>query len=346
MKIGLRVQGRVGFAETVHEVAALEQRGLDTVFVAEAYTFDAVSQLGFLAARTSRVQLATGILPIYTRTPTLTAMTAAGLDHISNGRFMLGLGASGPQVVEGFHGVEFDAPLARTREVIEICQAVWRREKLVHHGSRYDVPLPPDRGTGLGKPLKMTDHPLRERIPILIAGTGPRNVELAAEMADAWQPIFFHPERAAGVWANALAAGKAKRRVDLAELEVHVTVPLAIGDDLLDLLDVERRRLALYLGGMGARGRNFYHALACRYGYEAEANRIQDLYLAGQTREAEAAVPTELLRATTLIGPGGYVKERLAAFQDAGVTTLNVMLYDITRERRRRSFEQLAAWRE
>jgi F420-dependent oxidoreductase-like protein len=335
------VHGGTGFAETVEEIVQLENRGLDTVFVAEAYTFDAVSQLGFLAARTSRVQLATGIVPIYTRTPALIAMTAAGLDHVSDGRFMLGLGASGPQVIEGFHGLEFDAPVARTREVINICRTIWRREPLVHRGSRYQIPLPPDRGTGLGKPLKLSDHPVRERIPILLAATGPRNVELAAEAADAWLPIFFHPERAGDVWDAALLAGNARRSTQLGDLEVHVTVPLAIGDDTEDLLQLERRRLALYIGGMGARGRNFYHDLACRYGYETDANRIQDLYLQGRTREAEAEVQTELLRATTLIGPPRWVKERLAAFRDAGVTTINVMLYDKSADRRLRSFEQL-----
>src|SRR6266699_3819870 len=173
-----------GFAETVTELADYEKVGLDIVFVPEAYSYDAVSQLGYVAARTERLQLASGIMQLYTRTPTLTAMTAAGLDYVSGGRFSLGLGASGPQVIEGFHGVPYDAPLARTREVVEICRQVWCREPVVFHGEHYQIPLPPGRGTGLGKPLKLINHPVRERIPIILAAIGPRNVALAAEIAE------------------------------------------------------------------------------------------------------------------------------------------------------------------
>ena len=211
MHIGTMVNYSGGFNETVAEVAELEKAGLDIIFVPEAYSFDAVSQLGFLAAKTSTIKIASGIFQIYTRTPSLTAMTAAGLDYVSDGRFVLGLGASGPQVVEGFHGVKYDAPIARTREVIDICRQVWRREKVQPQGKYYQIPLPAEKGTGLGKPLKLINHPVRERIPVVIAALGPKNVELTAEIAEGWQPIFYYPEKAEQVWGEALAAGKAKR---------------------------------------------------------------------------------------------------------------------------------------
>ena len=251
-------------------------------------------------------------------------MTAAGLDYVSDGRFMLGLGASGPQVIEGFHGVRYDAPLARTREIVQICRQVWRRERVVHDGRYYQIPLPADRGTGLGKPLKIINHPVRERIPISLAAIGPKNVALAAEIAEGWQPIFFDPLRADSVWGEPLAAGKALRDESLGELDVIVPVAVAIGEDTEPLLDWIRPQLALYIGGMGARGRNFYHDLASRYGYEREATTIQDLYLDGRKEEATAAVPEELVRAVSLIGPESYVRERIAVYRKAGVTTLTV----------------------
>jgi len=199
MRIGVQLSYAGGFKEAAKQVVELERAGIDVVAVAEAYSFDAVSQLGYLAAKTSRVELVSGVVPIYTRTPALLAMTAAGLDFVSDGRFRLGIGTSGPQVVEGFHGVPFDAPLGRTREVVEICRAVWRRERVSYNGKHYQLPLPADRGTGLGKPLQLINHPVREVIPISIASLGPKNVELTAEIADGWQPVFFYPERAAEV---------------------------------------------------------------------------------------------------------------------------------------------------
>jgi F420-dependent oxidoreductase-like protein len=325
MRVGMMLNYAGGFAETVAELADYEQAGLDIVFVPEAYSYDAVSQLGYLAARTERLQLASGILQLYTRTPTLTAMTAAGLDYVSAGRFTLGIGASGPQVIEGWHGVPYDAPVGRTREIIEICRAVWRRERLQHSGRYYQIPLPPDRGTGLGKPLKLINHPVRERIPIVVAALGPKNVELAAELADGWQPIYYFPEKAASVWGAALAAGTAKRDTSLGPLDVVTgTTPLAIGDDVAGLVDLARPLHALYIGGMGARGRNFYNDLAARYGYASEAAAIQEAYLAGRKDEAAALVPAELLAGTSLIGPLPYVAERVAALRESGVTTLNV----------------------
>ena len=322
MRVGMMLGYAGGFSQAVDELADFERAGLDIVFVPEAYSFDAVSQLGFIAARTSRLQIASGILPIYSRTPALTAMTAAGLDFVSGGRCTLGLGTSGPQVIEGWHGVPYDAPVGRTRELIEICRLVWRRERLDYKGRHYRLPL--EGGTGLGKPLKLINHPVRERIPIVIAALGPKNVALAAELAEGWQPIFYFPEKSAIAWAAPLAEGQAKRDETLGPLDVIAAAPLAIGEDVAGLRELSRPFFALYIGGMGARGRNFYYDLACRFGYEEAATAIQDAYLAGRKDEAAALVPAELVEKTSLIGPGGYVAERLAAFRESGVTTLNV----------------------
>jgi F420-dependent oxidoreductase-like protein len=347
MRTGIFLSYAGGFREAVEDVIELEQVGVDIALVAEAYSFDAVSQLGYLAAKTERMELGSGVVPIYTRTPSLLAMTAAGLDYVSNGRFRLGIGTSGPQVMEGFHGVPFDAPLARTREVVEICRKVWRRENVEFNGRHYRIPLPsegPDaRGTGLGKPLHLINHPVRDRIPITIAALGPKNVELTAEIAEGWQPVFFYPERADDVWGEALRAGFAKRDPALGPLDVMVSAALAIGDDVTDRLAWVKPQLALYIGGMGARGKNFYHSLATRYGFGEVADRIQDLYLAGEKAKAIDAVPDELVRSVSLIGPKGYVKERLAAFAEAGATTL--LLQPLTGDRREsvRFVEELTA---
>ncbi|MFL6051522.1 MAG: LLM class F420-dependent oxidoreductase [Actinoallomurus sp.] len=324
MRIGMSLNYAGGFKETVDELADYEKAGLDIVFVPEAYSFDAVSQMGFIAARTERLQIASGILQLYSRTPTLTAMTAAGLDYVSGGRFVLGLGASGPQVIEGWHGVPYTAPIGRTREIIEICRMVWRRERLTYDGKYYKLPLPAEEGTGLGKPLKLINHPVRERIPIFIASLGPKNVEMTAELAEGWEPIFYVPEKAGDVWGEALARGKAKRDPSLGELDIVAQAFLAIGDDVEGLLDLGRPMAALYIGGMGAKGRNFYNDLARRYGYEKEAEEIQDLYLDGKKDEAAAKVPYELLQKTSLIGSEGFVRDRIVALKESGVTTLNV----------------------
>ena len=324
MRIGTQITYSGGFAETVAEVADLERAGLDIAFMAEAYSFDAVSQLGYLAAKTTTLKLASGIFQIYTRTPSLMAMTAAGLDFVSDGRFVLGLGASGPQVIEGFHGVKYDAPIGRTRELVDICRQVWRREKVQYDGKYYQIPLPAEKGTGLGKPLKLINHPVRERIPIVIAALGPKNVELTAEIAEGWQPIFFHPERAKDVWGEAIAKGEAKRDASLGELEVYAGPALAIGDDVDHMLEWIKPHLALYIGGMGARGKNFYNDMAVKYGFGDAAKKIQDLYLDGHKRDAEAEVPEAWLEAGNLVGPESFVKERIAAFKEAGVTSLQV----------------------
>ncbi|HEX2314323.1 MAG TPA: LLM class F420-dependent oxidoreductase [Thermomonospora sp.] len=324
MRIGMPLSYSGGFRETVEGLADYEKAGLDIVFVAEAYSFDAVSQLGYIAAKTDRLEIASGILPVYTRTPTLLAMTAAGLDYVSDGRFTLGLGASGPQVIEGFHGVPYKAPLGRTREVIEICRQVWKRERVQYDGRHYQLPLPAEKGTGLGKPLKIINHPVRDRIPVHVAAIGPKNVELAAEIAEGWQPIFYLPEKAASVWGDSLKAGRARRDETLGPLDIVGQAPLAIGDDVDGLLEFGRPMVALYVGGMGAKGKNFYNDLCRRYGWEKEAEEIQDLYLAGKKDEAAAKVPFELLRNMSLIGPESHVRERLAAMKESGITTLNV----------------------
>lgn len=309
--------------ETAERVRSWEQAGLDAVWVPEAYGYDAPTVMGYLAARTERVQIGSSIIPFYSRTPALLAQTAAGLDHVSGGRAILGIGSSGPQVVEGWHGVPFDRPVARTREVIEICRRVWRRERLENDGL-YRVPLPEGQGTGLGKPLKLINHPVRPAIPIYVASLGARNVALTAEVADGWIPTMFVPDQVSDVWGSALAEGTAKRSGELGPLQVVAGGPLAIGDDVEHLRDRAREHFALYIGGMGARERNFYFNTVCRYGYVDEAHRIQDLYLAGRKDEAAAAVPAGLLERTSLIGPAGYVKERVEAYRAAGVTFLNV----------------------
>jgi F420-dependent oxidoreductase-like protein len=323
VRLSTQVEYAGSVRQAVDRVVELEGAGLDIVWVSEAYGWDAPTLMGYLAARTEHVQIGSGILPIYSRSPALLAQTAAGLDHLSGGRAILGIGTSGPQVIEGWHGVAYDRPLERTREVIDICRRVWRREVLSHDGV-YRVPLPEGQGTGLGKPLKLLTHPERERVPIYLAALGPKNVELAAEVAEGWMPIFFVPERAPAVWGEALARGARKRLPELGPLEVVAGGMVAIGEGTEPLRDWARPMLALYLGGMGARGRNFYYDLACRYGYEAEATRVQDLYLAGHREEAAGAVPSGLVEGTTLIGPPAYVKDRLTAYREAGVTVLSV----------------------
>jgi F420-dependent oxidoreductase-like protein len=343
MRLGSMVPYAGDVLAQVEQVRDWERAGLDVVWAAEAYSLDAPTMMGYLAARTERVQIGSAILPIYSRTPALLAQTAAGLDHVSRGRAILGLGASGPQVIEGWHGVPYDRPLARTREIIDICRTVWRRAEPLTHDGIYQIPLPEGQGTGLGKPLKLINHPLRADIPIYLAALGEKNVAMAAEVADGWIPTIFVPEKARDVWGGALAAGAACRPAELGPLEVVAGGPLAIGEgeDVIALRDRPRPNLALYIGGMGARGRNFYFNLACRYGYTDQAHQVQELYLSGRKEEAAAAVPAELAERTSLIGSAGYVKERVAAYREAGVTILNVTPIgpDPTRD-----LEQLRAW--
>lgn len=326
MKLSMSLSYAGGFHRAVEQVVAFEQAGVDMVWVAEAYGNDAATLMGYLAARTERIEIASGILPIFTRTPTLLAMTAAGLDELSGGRAVLGLGASGPQVIEGFHGVPYDRPLQRTREIIEICRKVWRRERVEYDGEVYQLPLPPEQGTGLGKALKIITHPPRTDIPIYVASLGPKNVQMTAELADGWLPIFFNPHRAQQVWGDDLAAGTAARSADLGPLQIVAGGAVGFGDEdaAREVRDANRPMAALYIGGMGARGKNFYNDLFCRYGYEAEAKEIQDLYLGGQKDEAAAAIPDEFLRETSLFGDPGFVREQIQAYRAAGVTALSV----------------------
>ena len=341
MRISMLLSYAGGFKEAVAEVQELEKAGLDVVWVPEAYSFDAPTAMGYLAANTERVVIASGILPIYTRTPSLLAMTAAGLDYLSDGRCMLGLGASGPQVIEGFHGVPYTAPVGRIREIIDICRTVWQRERVQHMGKYYQVPLPQDQGTGLGKPLKLINHPIRDDIPIAIASLGPASVAMTAELADAWLPAFYTAEAAQDVWGEALAAGAAKRDPDRGPLEVFAGGMVAIGEGLEHLRDLARPQAALYIGGMGARSKNFYNDIFAKSGYEAEARQIQDLYLAGEKQAAEAAIPDEYLAHSSLVGPDGFVRERLHALKKSGVSSLNVGLAGQTRAERVAQCERL-----
>jgi len=309
--------------EAADQIRDLERAGLDTVWIAEVYSFDSPTLMGYLAAKTETVEIGSAILNIYSRTPGLLAMTAAGLDNVSGGRAILGLGASGPQVVEGWHGVPYDKPIGRTREIVDIVRMALRRETLRYDGI-HKLPLPADQGTGLGKPLKLLNRPERSAVPIYLAALGQKNVELAAEVADGWLPFLFVPEYADAAWGEALAKGRAKRDPALGPLEVAAGGMCAIGEDVKGMLDFARPMAALYIGGMGARGKNFYNQLVCEYGFEAEAKLIQDLYLDGRKRDAEAAVPLELLELGNLVGPESYVKERIEAFKAAGVTNLQI----------------------
>lgn len=312
--------------ESADQVVALEKAGLDTIWVAEPYGFDAPSLMGYLAAKTEKVEIGAGILNVYSRTPGALLQTAAGLDNVSGGRAVLGLGASGPQVIEGFHGMPYDRPLGRTREVIEILRMGLRREPLEYAGRDFTLPLPADQGLGLGKPLKLLNKPERADLPIWVAALGDKNVAMTAEVADGWLPFLFMPEKARQVWGAALDKGLAKRSADLGPLQISAGGMVAIGDgpETKALLDFMRPIYALYVGGMGAKGKNFYNQLAREYGFEKEAEEIQELYLSGKKKEAEALVPLEWLEAGNLVGPASYVQERIAAFKEAGVTNLQV----------------------
>jgi len=309
--------------ETADQLAGLEKAGLDRIWVAEPYGFDSPTLMGYLAAKTETVEIAAGILNIYSRTPGALLQTAAGLDNVSGGRAVIGLGASGPQVIEGFHGLPYDKPLGRTREILDLLRRGLRREALTSDGI-YKIPLPADQGLGLGKPLKLLNKPERAEVPLWVAALGNKNVEMTAECADGWLPFLFHPDKAKDVWGDAISAGLAKRPAELGPLQISAGGMVAIGEDVKGMLDLMRPMYALYVGGMGARGKNFYNDLACQYGYEKEAKEIQDLYLGGNKRDAEAKVPLEWLEAGNLVGPASYVKERIEAFREAGVTSLQV----------------------
>lgn len=329
MKISMMINYSGDFHADVQKVCDLENAGLDLVWVPEAYSFDAVSQLGYLAAKTSKIEIGTGIINVYSRTATCVAQTAAGLDFVSGGRFILGLGASGPQVIEGFHGVPYEKPMARIRDYINVCRMTWKREPVVYDGPTVQVPLPDGQGTGLGKPLKIINHPVRDDIPIFWASLMGLSVTATAQYADGWLPIFFDPEKFHQVWGDELKAGTANRDADRGQLQISAGGMVAIGDEFVgekkqQILDMARPNIALYVGGMGARDKNFYNTICQKYGYVDEAIEIQDRYLSGDKSGAAAAVPAEMLEKTNLVGPAGEIKERLAAYREAGVTHLSV----------------------
>jgi F420-dependent oxidoreductase-like protein len=303
-------------------VLEAERLGFDSVWSAEAYGSDAVSLLAWAAARTARIGVGTAIMQMPARTPAATAMTAVTLDHLTGGRFRLGLGTTGPQVSEGWHGVEFGKPLTRTREYVAIVREIFRRERpLEFHGEYYDIPV--RGGTGLGKPLKTIVHPLRPDVPIYLAAIGPKNVSLAAEIADGWLPTFYSPSHAK-LFDEAIGEGLERGGRDRSAFDVAPMVSVVVGDDVQACRDRLKPFLALYVGGMGARGRgrNFYNDLVRRYGYEETADRVQDLYLEGRKGEAAGAVPDELVDDVALVGPKERIAERLDLWREAGVDTV------------------------
>jgi F420-dependent oxidoreductase-like protein len=299
-----------------------ERLGYDSAWAAEAWGTDAVTVLAWLGATTSTIKLGAGIMQIPARTPAMTAMTAATLDLMSGGRVLLGLGTSGPQVAEGWHGQPFGKPLGRTREYVEIVRTAIRRELVRHDGAHYEIPYAGDDATGLGIPLKLMLRPLRAEIPIYLAAIGPRNVALAAEIADGWLPVWLSPEKLADVFGEALRPARAG--FDIAAFGV----PVAISDDLEAARNFVKPLLALYVGGMGAKGRNFYNTLVSRYGYEREAAEIQELYLGGKKLEAIAAVPDALVDEVALVGPRERIADRLEAWKASPVTSLLVQTHD------------------
>jgi F420-dependent oxidoreductase-like protein len=300
-----------------------ERCGFHSVWTSEAYGSDAVSPLAWIGSRTTNVRLGTAIMQMPARSPATTAATVATLDLLSGGRVLLGLGTSGPQVAEGWHGQAWGKPLTRTREYVEIVRTILRREApLEHHGEHYDIPYSGPGATGLGKPLRIIVHPPRADVPIYLAAIGPKNVALAAEIADGWLPIFFSPERFAETHLPMLEEGFARRGGRPAGWELAAHVPVVVTDDAAAGRDFLKPLLALYVGGMGAKGKNFYTRLAERYGYADAAAEIQDLYLAGKKNEAIAAVPDALVDEVALVGDRARIADRLAAFRDSGVGTL------------------------
>jgi F420-dependent oxidoreductase-like protein len=303
--------------ELIELARIAETLGYDSAWAAEAWGTDAITPLAWLGALTERIKLGTAIMQIPGRSPANAAMTAATLDLLSGGRFLMGIGTSGPQVVEGWHGQEWGKPLGKTREYVEIVRAALRRERLEHHGEHYDIPV--QGGTGLGKPLKLMARPLRSEIPIYLASIGPKAVELAFEIADGWLPIFWSPEKASSVFP-----------LDRARpgFEIAPSVPAVLTDDVASGRDVLKEYYSFYIGGMGARGKNFYNDLFTRYGYDAEAHEIQDLFLDGKQREAAAKVPDAFVDEVALVGPVERMRDRLAAWRESGVTTMLISTRD------------------
>ncbi len=311
-------------------IAEAERLGLDSIWVAEAYGSDCISPLAWWGAKTEKLKLGTSIMQMSARQPAAAAMAAMTLDHLSGGRFILGLGVSGPQVVEGWYGMPFAKPLARTREYIGILRDIWARKgPVTAPGPAYPLPLPD--GTGLGKPLKSSIHPLREDIPVYLAAEGPKNIALSAELCDGWMGLFFSPGFQ-DFYVNALNEGfardGARRTID--DFDVTATVPFIVCDDVDQGADALRHYYALYFGGMGAKGKNFHADVAIRMGYEKEIDEIQDLYLDGKKDEAAAKVPTKLIEEISLVGPPDKIRHDLEKWRDSIVTTLLVAGDDAT----------------
>lgn len=330
MRLGIMLGYAAGQIELPLDlVKEADRLGLYAVWTAEAYGSDAVSPLAWLGAHTERIHLGTAIMQMPGRTPANTAMTAMTLNQLSGGRFLLGLGLSGPQVVEGWHGVSYARPLARTREYVTVVRQILRREgPVTFDGDIYQIPYHGADATGLGKPLKSTLH-AQPDIPIYLAAIGPKNVALAAEIGDGWLPIFFAPQRYDAVYASHVAEGLARAGKAISDFDVAPMTPVVIDDSLDACYNALRPMMALYIGGMGARKKNFYHDLAVRYGYEATAHEIQELYLAGQRGEAMSKVPGALIDEVALVGPKERVRDRLALWQESPAKTLNMMIQDV-----------------
>ena len=310
-------------------VRAAEEAEYAAVWAAESWGSDAVTILSWVGAQTSKIKLGAGILQMPARTPAMTAMTAVTLSELSEGRFILGLGLSGPQVVEGWHGRPYGKPIGKTREYVSILRTVFAREEpLVHTGDHYQIPYTGEGATGLGKPLKLITHPHHE-IPIYLAAIGPMNVALAAEIADGWLPVFYSPDHREfdeSLEKGFAASGDPDKR---ARFTVAPSVQALVDEDFSAARNAMRPMLSLYIGGMGAKGRNFYHSLACRYGFEKEADEVQDLYLSGQRMAAAVAIPDALIDTVCIAGPRGHVAERLAAWKESGVDMLNLSTHDL-----------------
>ena len=340
MKLGVSV-GYWGLGLTAADQLEIarhaESLGYDSIWTAEAYGSDAATVLAWLAAGTSRIKLGSGIFQIPGRSAAMTAMTAATIDNLSGGRFLLGLGTSGPQVSEGFHGVRFAKQLQRTREYVAVVRKALAREKVEFHGETIDLPLP----DGPGKALKLTIRPIQERIPIFLAVLGPKNVALAGEIADGWLPVFFSPEHTTAL-RGPLEEGAARAGRSLDGFRICPSVNVMIGDDLESARNAMRPILALYIGGMGSRDQNFYKRLVESYGFEADAQKVQDLYLEGRKTEAMFALPDELIDLVCIVGPRDRVKARIRAFADAGVDTLIVWPVMPDQDERKRQLQLIA----
>jgi F420-dependent oxidoreductase-like protein len=340
VRLGVNI-GYWGLGLTAREqrelVLEAERLGYDSVWAAEAYGSDAVTVLAWLAGQTERIRLGTAIMQMPGRSPAMTAMTAATLDQLSGGRMLLGIGSSGPQVAEGWHGQRFGRQLERTRDYLAVVRMALRRERVAYRGPTLELPLP----DGPGKALKLTIGPVQERIPIYLAAIGPRNTALAAEIADGWLPILFSPEHVAD-FRSLLDEGFARREAPAEAFDVAPTVNVVVSEDRAAARDVLRPFLALYVGGMGSREKNFYNRLVAGYGFEEAAREVQDLYLAGRRDEAAAALPDDLIDAVCLCGPPDVVRERLRVYRDAGVGTLIVAPVAHTFDERRAQLRQVA----